>query len=119
MCTLPVSQQEVTRKVFWFTLNGVDSKFGHLEFVMMTRLKFSRETDMSDYIMKGKTQLGKKNFLNLKHVSYGDLAKAFKEKAWGNNDDDEVKLVGLHFLHYRLMGSNNRKVISKHIFKAS
>lgn len=48
---------------------------------MITRFKFSRETDRSDYIMKGRAQLREKYFLGAKHVSYGDFSKTFKQKA--------------------------------------
>lgn len=65
--------------------------------------------DWSD--MTRESQLREKCFLNAKHVSYVDLRKVFKEKAWDNNDEDAMKIVALYLLYYGLVGVDNRKVV--------
>lgn len=108
--------KRVLGEVFWFTLDRINYWFSPVEFGMIMRLKFSNEMDTSDYVTSGVTKLGERYLPNAKHLSYSDIHKAFKEKTWRNNDEDTVKINVLDFLHYRLMRSDNKKVISKSIF---
>lgn len=103
------------REVFCFKVNGVDYKFGLVEFAMVMGLKFSKKIDTSDYITTGETQLRERYFSGTKHVSYGDLCKVFKNNILGNNDEHAVKIDVLYFLHYGLMRSDNKKIMSKSI----
>lgn len=67
----------VLGEIFWFRLNGMDSRFGLIEFAMIKGLKFTKEMDMSNYVTTGESQLRERYFLGAKHVSYSDLHKVF------------------------------------------
>ncbi|XP_044503885.1 uncharacterized protein LOC123224293 [Mangifera indica] len=103
----------VVGEEMWFRLNGVDCRFGPVEFALITGLKFSREMVKRKVI--GKSRLKSQYFPGKKAVSYGDLAAVFKERVWIDNDDDAIKISALYLLHFALLGSDNRKTIPENI----
>lgn len=50
-------------------------------------------------------------------MTYANLAPLFEEKAWGEYNSDAIKLALLYYLYMGLLGSTNRKLVSKKVLQ--
>lgn len=71
VCTFLATEQGESGEELWFRLNGVDYKFNLIEFMLVIRLRFSKETNIDKYITTmGTTWFRERYFPGSKHVSY-------------------------------------------------
>lgn len=91
-------------------VNEVDDKFSLYEFDIMTNLWFNQLIDIGMYIPLDDTcRIRYTYFDGKKSTGYENVSKVFKQRPWGEYDEDTVKLVLPYYLYHGLLRSDSRK----------
>ncbi|XP_059291932.1 uncharacterized protein LOC132045364 [Lycium ferocissimum] len=110
-CCMVKELMESTPDAFLIDINDKELRFSIREFALITGLKCIGDENAFPFNRKGKNRLLEKYFGGSKNVPYkAALMECFKDKNWGLNDADAVKIAILYFIHTYIL-SNEKKVI--------
>ena len=101
----------------WFRLNGVDVRFGPMEFAMMMGLRFGEDIDYGHYVdHRVPNRIKETYFPGSGQVTYARLFDVFETGPWVD-DGDAVRLALIYYVHKGLLGGDLRNRIPDDIFR--